>query len=647
MSTGSRGNISAGLGGRGSGGSSQHGKGRRSQQSRLPSDRSDNVSISTDVAFDSVLDEFLDAFGDSDSNGSTSQESAGAGALKRIVRNAPRFYYPGDVYSVPGNSGSKDHTVSELSFEDEESGTLGTELTGTDNLYDSELYAVHSPHTRHKWQVSGKSNGVPRTRIEAAIETDKMLNEHTANQMLDPIANEQEQNALTTCARFSIVYVRSGCAAGLMLYAAIVMVATQTHQLTDSNASLLVMVSASVSTFLMTAFSFISSIPRSSWLTSKPNVTLHALVVCGVLATVAATIASVAASIMWKSYEVFDFCTSNTIFSMPELQSCDIQTFNTLDDPLQCQGDATQSSSLDVDPLQPGLPVEWLTGDTHNSFTDVFAVAPIDTKAFAYENYKMTGSIPTEIGGFLSLESVVLTNNSVSGSLPTQIGRLSQLTTLRIRESSVTSHLPTELGMLTALDSQLELTRMAQSQLPSTIPTQLGLMANMAGDVDLSLNALTSTIPTELGKLDLVSHFSFSFNALCGEVPTELTALSNKHSTGELFSFDALRHSGVGTACENGAEEHQHAGDGDRQVVRRTESRSEGTEQGSEVPSSGCYPFNGDGFCLWQCASACNCAHHSDALYVGLHLCRPPLIAQYLLHMCLPIPPPMHHVPIV
>ena len=517
---GSRGNTSAG-----SHGNSQRGMGLRSQRSLLNSaDGTDQGSIPSDVAFDPALDDFLDAFLD---GGSSSQSSAGAGALKRIVWNAPRFYYPGEGYEVPSNSGSEDKTVSGLSSEDEQSGTLDTELTGTDNLYGLE----HSVNLPRRSPAAAKRRrrrfvAKPRTRIETAIATDKELNDLVHNQEPDPVANNQDQNVLVTCARkASVAYLRGGCVAGVMLYTAIVLVAVQTKGLEeDSNASnLLVTVSATVCICLMTTFGLLStsaSTSRPSWLVSNPNVTSLVLVVCVVLATVTATIASVAAGNIWRGYEEYDYCTTDAVYSMPKLETCDLTSPGTH---RQCQGDQTHSLSSEVDEVQPLVPivpqtrVGTIDPDPDPDLDPNQPAVPIDVgNSIVYEHDQFAGSIPTEWGEFLSLKRVVLSDNSVTGSLPTQLGRLTQLTTLTVHESFATSHLPTELGMLTALTDE----------------------------VDLSANAFTSTLPTELGNLDLVSHFSFSSNALCGEVPTELSALSSQHSDGAPFSFDPDQHSG-------------------------------------------------------------------------------------------------------
>lgn len=45
-------------------------------------------------------------------------------------------------------------------------------------------------------------------------------------------------------------------------------------------------------------------------------------------------------------------------------------------------------------------------------------------------NNKLTGSIPTDLGGLIELRDLWLNNNKLSGSLPTELGKLTQLVDL-------------------------------------------------------------------------------------------------------------------------------------------------------------------------------------------------------------------------
>ena len=134
----------------------------------------------------------------------------------------------------------------------------------------------------------------------------------------------------------------------------------------------------------------------------------------------------------------------------------------------------------------------------------------------------MSGSIPPEIGGLASLESLLIGINDISGPIPPEIGNLTNLKLLSITLTKVTGPLPPELGNLTRLE-QLALTA---GVIDGPIPPELGKLTNLAV-LFLHFNQLTGEIPPELGNLANLKEMWAYNNNLTGPLPPELGNLAN------------------------------------------------------------------------------------------------------------------------
>lgn len=138
----------------------------------------------------------------------------------------------------------------------------------------------------------------------------------------------------------------------------------------------------------------------------------------------------------------------------------------------------------------------------------------------------LKGSIPTEIGQFLALQTLSLTgNNGLNGSIPMEIGDLSQLKELNLADNDLRGTIPSVLGNL----SQLTLLNFSCNELTGEIPTELSQLTQLE-KLFLNCNYFTGTIPTWLGDLAHLQELALSGNQFTGSIPAELGNLSQLKS---------------------------------------------------------------------------------------------------------------------
>jgi len=116
--------------------------------------------------------------------------------------------------------------------------------------------------------------------------------------------------------------------------------------------------------------------------------------------------------------------------------------------------------------------------------------------------------LPSLLGAFTMLESLVLQSHDLSGILPTEIGLLTELTKLVLFTSTVTESsgtLPTELGNLSKIQNLI-----IASSYVGTIPTELGNLS-MLRELQLSFRCGTGQLPSELARLTMLHTFFLEF----------------------------------------------------------------------------------------------------------------------------------------
>uniref|UniRef100_A0A0D9UWT6 Receptor kinase-like protein Xa21 n=1 Tax=Leersia perrieri TaxID=77586 RepID=A0A0D9UWT6_9ORYZ len=136
---------------------------------------------------------------------------------------------------------------------------------------------------------------------------------------------------------------------------------------------------------------------------------------------------------------------------------------------------------------------------------------------------RISGSIPSDIGNLVGLESVYLFDTDISGVIPDSIGKLENLTALYLYNNSLSGHIPSSVGNLTKLIKLF----MQSNNLEGPIPVNLGKLKSL-NVLDLSRNRLNGLIPKEISELPSLSlYLNLSYNSLTGPLPSEVGSLAN------------------------------------------------------------------------------------------------------------------------
>jgi len=144
---------------------------------------------------------------------------------------------------------------------------------------------------------------------------------------------------------------------------------------------------------------------------------------------------------------------------------------------------------------------------------------PTATTAIDYGTAGYTGTLPTQVGYLTDITEFYMPRNTLTGVLPTQLGQLEKAEKFMVYSNRFTGAPPTELGNMTALTSNFY----------------------------LNSNSLSSTIPTEFGRIlqTLTGRFKLQSNQLCDDVPTQVSALSNN-----VDQFYVQTSNSIGTFCD-------------------------------------------------------------------------------------------------
>ena len=135
---------------------------------------------------------------------------------------------------------------------------------------------------------------------------------------------------------------------------------------------------------------------------------------------------------------------------------------------------------------------------------------------------RLTGSIPSSLGGLTNLLTLLLNDNALTGSIPSSLGGLTNLRVLRLYGNALTGPIPSSLGGLTNLGDL----RLNDNALTGLIPPSLGGLTNLRA-LHLYNNALTGLIPSSLGGLTNLEILHLDNNALTGSIPSSLGGLTN------------------------------------------------------------------------------------------------------------------------
>ena len=114
---------------------------------------------------------------------------------------------------------------------------------------------------------------------------------------------------------------------------------------------------------------------------------------------------------------------------------------------------------------------------------------------------QLRGTIPTELGGLASLQTLSLSGNRLNGAIPAALAGLANLQELNLASNQLSGIIPAALAEL----ANLHELNLAGNRLNGAIPAQLAGLTNLIW-LDLSFNPdLTGTIPAGLQQLSLSS----------------------------------------------------------------------------------------------------------------------------------------------
>ena len=121
------------------------------------------------------------------------------------------------------------------------------------------------------------------------------------------------------------------------------------------------------------------------------------------------------------------------------------------------------------------------------------------------------------------LTGLGLVTNELKGTLPPEISHAKEIQTIFLFENSLQGTIPiqyfTEMTNLGNVD-------LSKNALSGSIPTEIGLLSDLFY-LDVHNNLFTGSIPTELGKLKLLNTVWLKNNNFKGTVPTELAQIKN------------------------------------------------------------------------------------------------------------------------
>jgi len=152
----------------------------------------------------------------------------------------------------------------------------------------------------------------------------------------------------------------------------------------------------------------------------------------------------------------------------------------------------------------------------------------------------MTGSLPfTELSLLHNLKHVDVGHNRLTGTLPGAPiwTKWKNLETLDLSYNDMTGSFPTELGLLAQYSNGLRSMSFHHNRFTSKLPTEVGLVVTRLTTFDVTANALTGSIPTELGGtmslntddgddgFRAMEYLSLSGNDFTGYIPSELGLL--------------------------------------------------------------------------------------------------------------------------
>jgi hypothetical protein len=163
--------------------------------------------------------------------------------------------------------------------------------------------------------------------------------------------------------------------------------------------------------------------------------------------------------------------------------------------------------------------LEWLYMDNNFLTGSVPTMPSLEVWSIGF-NF-LTGSISESSTSLTNLKAIFLDSNLISGALPEFMVSSSTLTFFYLRDNLISGSLPANhvrnLVELKVLD-------LSSNAMTGAIPSEIGLLYNLES-LHLHSNAFNGTIASQIGSLTRLKELQLQNNQLSGSVPLELSSL--------------------------------------------------------------------------------------------------------------------------
>lgn len=137
-------------------------------------------------------------------------------------------------------------------------------------------------------------------------------------------------------------------------------------------------------------------------------------------------------------------------------------------------------------------------------------------------NNNLKGKIPASLGETLAVTRI---NNEADTRAEENVSIFGSLQELDLSGNAITGSIPAEIGNLTGLSNM----NLSSNKISGSIPTAIGNLTNLT-NLDLGNNSLSGTIPVEVGNLTKLTNLDLGGNNLSGSIPEALGKLGNLES---------------------------------------------------------------------------------------------------------------------